>query len=204
MTLDRPLRSPDLLSAAESLLLVLDVQEKLLPHITDSEVVVENCVRLLRAAGSFGVLTVLTEQYPKGLGPTTANIAAVTGSSPVTKAEKLRFSAAEATGWPTAGERDDGRHQVVVAGVETHVCVLQTALDLLAQGYRVFVAADATGSRRGLDHHVALNRLRDSGAAVVTTESVLFEWCEAAGTDVFKTIRDLVKGPTEAADRGRA
>jgi nicotinamidase-related amidase len=198
-----PSRSPDLLSAAESLLLVIDVQERLMPHIAGGEAVEANCVRLLRAAELFGVLTVVSEQYPRGLGATVGKVTAAASSSAATKIEKLRFSAAEATGWPPAGEREDGRHHVVIAGVETHVCVLQTAFDLLSRGYRVFVAADATGSRRDVDYDVALNRLRDGGAAVVTTESVLFEWCEAAGTEAFRAVRDLVKGSMEEEKPGR-
>ena len=196
MTPDGPLRSPDLLSAAESLLLVVDVQERLLPHIAGGEEVEANGLRLMQAAQLFGVPVTISEQYPKGLGPTVASLAAAARAAapPVAKVEKLRFSAAEATGWPPAGERIDGRHQVVLAGIETHICMVQTALDLLSAGYRVFIVADATGSRRERDSHVALNRLRDGGATVVTTESVLFEWCEAAGTDAFKKIRDLVTG----------
>lgn len=202
MVPERPVRSHDLLSAAESLLLVVDMQEKLLPHIARSDAIAENCIRLLRAAELFGVLTVLSEQYPKGLGPTVATVADAADSARATKIEKLRFSVAEATAWPPAGERTDARHQVVMAGIETHICVAQTALDLLSRGYRVFIAADATGSRRDFDCDVALNRLRDGGAAVVTTESVLFEWCEAAGTEAFKAVRDLVK-ESRAADRAK-
>lgn len=197
MTQDRLARSPDLLSASESLLLIVDVQERLLPHIAHGAAVTENAVRLLRAADLFGVPVTVTEQYPRGLGQTVSDLADIlkeAAGAPVARAEKLRFSAAEATGWPAAGERQDGRHQVVVAGVETHVCVLQTTLDLLSQGYRVFVAADATGSRREFDRDIALNRLRDGGATVTTTESVLFEWCEAAGTEAFKWVRELVTG----------
>jgi nicotinamidase-related amidase len=195
MTSDHPLRSPDLLSAAESLLLLVDVQERLIPHVSGGETVTANCNRLARAAGLFGVPVTVTEQYPKGLGPTVPELASLFAGAdaiPANKAEKLRFSAAEATGWPPAGEREDGRHQVVLAGVETHVCVLQTAFDLLSQGYRVSVVADAAGSRRDLDRDAALARLRDGGATVTTTESVLFEWCEAAGTDQFKKVRELV------------
>lgn len=192
MPSDRPLRSHDLLSAAESLLLVVDVQDRLMPHIVEGDAVAANCVRLLTAAKVFGVPTLLSEQYPKGLGATVPAVTEAAGPD-VPKVEKFRFSAAEVTAWPPAGEREDGRHQVVLAGVETHVCVLQTAFDLLAQGYRVFIPADAVGSRRPLDRNTALNRLRDGGATVVTTESVLFEWCGEAGTDEFRAIRDLVK-----------
>lgn len=195
-------RSSELLSAPASLLLIVDVQERLTPHITDSTAVVENCERLIRGAAIFDVPVVVTEQYPRGLGPTIPALSqllsqgtddAPLNSRPIRISEKLRFSAADATGWPAAGERDDGRHQVVVAGLETHICVLQTSLDLLSRGYRVFVVADATGSRRLLDRDIARCRLRDSGATVTTVESILFEWCEVAGTDRFRLLRELVR-----------
>lgn len=195
-------RSPELLSATTSLLLIVDVQERLIPQIHGKEAVLDRCARLIRGAGLFQVPVVITEQYPRGLGPTVAALTdlftdnsgqRLLNGEPVPFTEKLRFSAAEATGWPAAGERQDGRFQVVLAGIETHICVLQTALDLLARGYRVFVAADAAGSRATLDHEIACHRLRDSGAALTTVESVLFEWCEVAGTDRFRQVRDLVK-----------
>ncbi len=184
-------RSPELLCAAESLLLVVDVQERLVPQIVGKEQVVRGCRTLLAGAELFSVPTTVTEQYPKGLGPTLPELAASFPPGVLT-AGKLRFSGAEATGWPAAGERTDGRHQVVLAGIETHICILQTALDLAAAGYRVFVAADATGSRCEVDHTTALARLRDCGVLIVTVESVLFEWCEAAGNARFKALRDLV------------
>jgi nicotinamidase-related amidase len=184
-------RSPDLLSSRESLLFAVDLQERLLPQIDDHETVVANCVRLLQAANLFEIPIALSEQYPKGLGPTAP---AVTSALPesVVLSEKLRFSGAEATGWPAAGERNDGRQQVALAGIETHICILQTALDLLSRGYRVYVVADAVSSRRRLDHDVALARLRDSGAVVTTAESVLFEWCETAEALQFKAMRNLI------------
>ena len=198
------LRSTESLSAASSLLVIVDVQERLVPQIDNSDAVVDQCKRLLRGAGIFGVPGVVTEQYPRGLGATVPAISqfvpasdapATPAAAAVVRTDKLRFSAAEATGWPAAGDRDDGRHQVVVAGLETHICVLQTSLDLLSQGYRVFVAGDATGSRRAFDRDAAFNRLRDHGVIVTTVESILFEWCELAGTDRFRQLRDLVKEP---------
>jgi nicotinamidase-related amidase len=189
-------RSPDLLSPLESLLFVVDMQERLLPHIVEHEAVALNCSRLMKAARLCSVPILVSEQYPKGLGATVPGITSLLSGPdgiPVGRVEKLRFSGAEATGWLPAGERDDSRHQVVLAGIETHICILQTALDLLSMGYRVYVVADAVGSRRRFDHDIALARLRDSGATVTTTESVLFEWCETADADAFKGIRDLVK-----------
>lgn len=188
---ERLSRSPELLSPRESLFLAVDLQERLLPHILDHAAVIENCVRLLNAAKLFEVPVALSEQYPKGLGNTVPSVGTAVPDDAV-RGEKLRFSGADAVGWPAAGERSDGRHQVVLSGIETHICVLQTALDLLSRGYLVYVVADAVSSRRRSDHDVALARLRDSGAIVTTAESVLFEWCETAESEKFKAMRDLV------------
>ena len=190
MTTPNSPRSLELLSAGESLLVVVDMQERLLPHIANAPVVRDQCVRLLRAAELFDVPAVLTEQYPGGLGSSDPELIAVAPARE--RPEKLRFSGAGALGWPPAAERDDARMQVVIAGIETHICVLQTALDLLSAGYRVFIVADAVGSQRPTDHEPALARLRDSGATITTTESVLFEWCEEAGTERFRALRRLL------------
>lgn len=183
-------RSPDLLCAAESLLLVVDMQERLLPRIDNTALVQKQCEKLLRAAEIFDVPACLTEQYPGGLGSTIPEL--VAAAPPRERPEKIRFSGALATGWPRAAERDDARTQVVIGGIETHICVLQTALDLLSWGYRVHVAADAVGSQRTSDHEPALRRLRDAGVTITTTESVLFEWCEEAGTERFRRMRELL------------
>jgi nicotinamidase-related amidase len=129
-----------------------------------------------------------SEQYPAGLGPTVERLA----THLPRVAEKRIFSCRECTdlisSWMTSGIR-----QVVVVGIETHVCVLQTALDLLSAGFEVYVVADAVGSRTDLDRDVALNRLTQSGVTVTTTESVLFEWCETSSAPEFKQISQLVR-----------
>src|SRR5690606_31489435 len=134
-----------------------------------------------------------TEQYPRGLGPTVPELAELLSERP----EKQRFSCAEALAWGSANEPTDpqlrDRTKVVLAGIEAHVCVLQTALDLLADGYQVSVAAAAVGSRRRLDRQIGLQRMADTGAVITTTESILFEWCETAAADEFKEISRLVK-----------
>jgi nicotinamidase-related amidase len=184
-----PFRSPLVLHREHSRLVIVDVQEKLVPAIFDSQAVVANDRFLCEGARLFGVPIHITEQYPKGLGPTVAALAELAAVSPA----KQRFSGGEALGWPPAAEITDGRHQIVVAGIEAHVCVLQTALDLLAMGYSVFVAADAVGSRNPLDKQIALDRLRDSGATILTVESVLFEWCEASDAAEFKALSAMLK-----------
>lgn len=181
-------RNPELLSAANSRLLIVDVQDKLLPPIANGPRLVHNCRRLIDGAKIVAVPVFGTEQYPQGLGPTTAELATRMGS----RVEKVIFSCAAVLGWGQAAEVTDEREQVVVAGMETHVCVMQTVLDLIAGGFRVYVPVDAVGSRGELDAKIALERMAASGATLTTVESVLFEWCEKAGTPEFKQIQKLI------------
>ncbi len=190
-------RSPLLLEAATSALLVVDIQEKLLPLIPSRSTLVWNTRRLIDAASLLEVPVAATEQYPKGLGPTVAELAERLPPAE----EKIFFSCAECGGiferWKEAG-----RFQIVVAGMETHVCVQQTGLDLMAAGFDVFLCIDALGARHALDHDTALRRLESNGATLTTCESVLFEWCERAGTDVFRKVSQLVREspPTATVD----
>lgn len=181
------LRSRDLLARDDSRVLLVDVQEKFVPTIPDVERLIANCRKVLRGAQILGVPISATEQYPRGLGTTVAPLAELVGP----RIEKLRFSSAECLDWVTADKED--RSKVVVVGIETHVCIQQTALDLLAAGFNVYVPADAVASRRPFDRDIALQRLRDAGATITTTESVLFEWCETAAAAEFKQISELVK-----------
>jgi nicotinamidase-related amidase len=182
------LRSPELLAAENSRLLIVDVQEKLLPLIPVAERLVHNCRRLLDGARIVSVPRFGTEQYPKGLGHTQPELAERLGAIP----DKVCFSCVGVLGWGTASELADDRDQIVVAGMETHVCVLQTVLDLIAGGFRVYVPADAVASRSEMDWRIALERMASSGATITTVESVLFEWCRQAGTPVFKEIQKLI------------
>ncbi len=182
------LRSPELLSAGNSRLLIVDMQQKLLPLIPVAERTIRNCRRLIEGAGVLSVPVFATEQYPKGLGGTVPELAELLAGIP----SKVRFSCTEVLNWGSAAEQEDDRDQIVVAGIECHVCIQQTVLDLLADGYRVFVPADAVASRHKLDWRMALDRMSASGATLTTTESVLFEWCEVAGTPEFKEISRLI------------
>jgi len=182
-------RSPELLSRGDSRLLIVDMQEKLLPFIPVAGKVIRNCRRLIEGAQALGVPIYSTEQYPKGLGATTPELAPFFDAIPA----KQRFSGAQALGWGIAGSQPDDRFKIVVAGIEAHVCVQQTALDLMAQGFRVFIPADAVASRGKLDWKIALDRLSASGATLATTESVLFEWCETSAAPEFKQISKLIK-----------
>ncbi|MEX0824617.1 MAG: hydrolase [Pirellulaceae bacterium] len=191
-----PPRSPRRLDRHSAALLIVDIQEKLLPTIVARRTLVWNTSRLVRAAGLFNVSVDVTEQYPQRLGGTESD---VLSSTEPPRHEKKAFSAAACEGL-VAKWSDAGTRQIVIAGIESHVCVLQSCLDLLSEGYEVFVVVDAIGSRHPLDHDTAVRRMRDEGATVLTTESVLFEWCETAAHDQFKALSALVKetGPEPA------
>jgi nicotinamidase-related amidase len=181
-------RSPELMNRDDAALLVVDMQVRLLPLIPRHRRLVWNVRRLLEGAHLLAVPAAGTEQYPQGLGSTAPELAPYLATIPA----KLAFSAGEC-GAIFSTWRDQGRWKIVVCGIETHVCVAQTVLDLLAEGFRVFVPVDAVGARYAVDHDTALGRLEASGATLTTTEAVLFEWCERAGTPEFKGISQLVR-----------
>jgi nicotinamidase-related amidase len=186
-------RSPELMNADDTLLCVVDVQERLLPAIAGAGRIVWNTRRLIEGAGILGVEVVATEQYPEKLGPTVEPLASLI---PSPRPGKLDFSSG-ACGELFAGRLNSstngGRHRVLLCGIETHVCVQQSAYDLTAAGFQVFLASDATGTRHAPDHEIALRRLESAGVVLTTTEAALFEWCAAAGTPQFKQISRLVK-----------
>jgi nicotinamidase-related amidase len=176
------------LTAADSVLVVVDVQDKLLAKIPTAATLVRNTAFLLDAAALLGVPAVGTEQYPKGLGPTTAELAR---RLPAGLPAKTAFSCCGAAGF-LADLRGLGRPNVVLAGMETHVCVLQTALDLLEVGLTVYLPADALASRSAIDHDTALRRLERAGAVPTTAEAVAFEWVADASHPQFKAFSRLV------------
>lgn len=180
-----------LLDHRSSALLLIDLQEKLMPAMHEPAAVLRNVLILLGAAERLAVPTLVTEQYPQGLGPTVPAIGEpVQGRDIVFP--KLAFSAA---GEPAVMARLEQlrRTQVVVAGVEAHVCVLQSAIALQQRGYQVFVVADATTSRQPRSAGLALERLRHNAVSVVTTEMVVFEWLGRAGTDAFRELSRLIR-----------
>ena len=179
-------RSPELMSCGDTALLVVDVQEKLVAAIADGPRVAWNIRRLIDGAKVLGLAVVATEQYPKGLGPTVHELAERLGIMP----SKLTFSYGGCPGLLDELQAR-GIHKILVCGIETHVCVQQTVLDLLTDGWRVYVAANAVGSRFEIDHRIALGRMDSAGATITTAEAALFEWCEAAGTAEFKQISQL-------------
>ena len=181
-------RNPELMSRGDTGLLVIDVQEKLIGAIADGQRVVWNIRRLIDAAKALGLPVAATEQYPKGLGPTVGELAERLGPLP----SKLTFSAGGCPGL-LKDFKTRGIHKILVCGIEAHVCVQQTVLDLLADGWRAYVAVDAVGSRFEIDYRTTLGRMDSAGATLTTTEAAMFEWCESADTLEFKQISQLAR-----------
>lgn len=181
-------RSPELMTSGETTLLVVDVQEKLIGLIPEHQRLVWNIRRLIDGAETLGVKVLATEQYPQGLGRTVAELLPKLGEVP----DKVTFSC-RGCAEPFEQLQQQGVFRVLVTGIESHVCVQQTVLDLLASGFRVYLAVDAIGARGQLDHDIALRRMESAGATLTTTEAALFEWCQTAGRPEFKQISALVK-----------
>lgn len=173
-----------LIDAPRSQLLVIDAQARLMPAIAEHESVAESIVWLVRAAQKVGVPVAATEQYPKGLGHLVPAVRDLLPEGAI--AEKMHFSCVAARCLP--GMPGSDRPQIVLCGVEAHVCVLQTALELVEEGKEVYVVADAVGSRRHLDRDLALWRMREEGVRVVSREMVVFEWLGEAGTALFRDV----------------
>ncbi|MGD9648711.1 MAG: hydrolase [Pirellulales bacterium] len=186
-------RSPELMSRDDTALLVVDVQEKLVRLLPDHERLIWNVGRLVRAAQLLGLPVLGTEQYPQGLGGTVAELATLLGSCEA----KTAFSSASCQGISTQ-LADRGVSRVCLAGMEAHVCIQQSAYDLLAAGYRVYLPVDALGSRYAIDYQTALRRLESAGAVLTTVEAAMFEWCQDSAAPQFKDISKLVRetGPT--------
>ena len=181
-------RSPDLMNAEDSALLVVDAQVKLLEIIPQRARIVWNIRRLLDAADALHLPVAATEEYPDRLSPTVPELRERIRTAP----NKMCFSAC------VCGEifeqwRADNRYRVLLCGIESHVCILQTALDLAASGFEPYVAVDAVGSRYAIDYEFALRRMESSGVILTTTETAIFEWCRTADHPEFKKISALAK-----------
>ncbi len=179
-----------LIKAKDSCLVVIDMQERLVPAMQAPARTIRNTRLLIQAASRLEVPVLLTEQYPKGLGATVKEIASVAKGHPVY--EKLHFSCMEDQGFAQAFKAT-GRRQAVITGMEAHICVMQTAAHLMEEGHEVFVVTDATSSRSLESEKACLDRLQAIGAGIVTTEMVVFEWLGKAGTDAFKELLPLIK-----------
>jgi nicotinamidase-related amidase len=178
------------LDRARAALVVVDVQEAFRPAVLDFERVAANVATLVRGARILGLPTLVTEQYPKGLGRTVPEVAEHLDA--VEPIEKVCFSAVQADGF-SRGLQEQRRDQVVLCGIESHVCVNQTAEDLLADGVEVHVAQDAVTSRTEENRALGLHKMERSGATVTSVETALFELLRQAGTPEFKEVQALVK-----------
>lgn len=179
-----------ILDRHHTLALCVDIQERLLPHIHGHEELVRRSATLIKGLRILDVPIIVTEQYTKGLGTTVPEISAALGTyQPI---EKMSFSCC---GNPDveAAVLSSKRHQIIVFGIEAHVCVQQTVLDVLMQGHKVVVIDDCVSSRSANDARVAIERMRQAGAVISTMESVLFELLRVSGTQEFKSISALVK-----------
>lgn len=187
-------RSASLMQAARSQLLIIDVQERLVPAMSEPDAVVSACAFLGQVAGMCSVPVVVSEQYPKGLGHTVPEVlAACTKPAVVTKTAFSAVREAKIITRLRKKRSDQRRDQIVLCGVEAHVCVLQSALELVATGFEVFVVADALSSRQLGSRDVALSRMAHAGVIPVTSEMVAFEWVGDAKARPFKPISALVR-----------
>lgn len=178
------------LDTQTTLLAIIDVQEKLVAAL-DKDVVVKRAAILAQAANILKIPTIVTEQYPKGLGNTVNEVKKhLSPDTPII--EKTAFSALKAEGF-SEKLKSFGRKQIVVCGIETHVCVHQSVADLLNEGYDVYVAKDACASRNKYEFKQGIERMRENGAKITCLEIVLFEWLKDAKNPCFKEIQALIK-----------
>ena len=183
-------RNNKLLSRESTALLLIDVQEKILNVMLNKESLIENCIKLIRGFKILNIPIFYSEQYPKGLGPTThLLLKELEGLSAI---QKTTFSCLGA-GSLFQRLRDNNVTQVVIAGIESHVCIQQTVFDLLSNDFQVDVCSDAVSSRKENDLNTALARMRNNNAEITTVESVLFELLEDSDTEEFKKISSIIK-----------
>lgn len=184
-------RTPIHFSPTDAVLVVVDMQERLLPAIAEGERVVKRAAVMIEAAKILGIPVIWAEQYKKGLGETDPAIAAAIGEA-AKPLEKMAFGC---LGDPALSQAvaQTGRRQLLLVGIETHVCVLQTALKGLHEGYTVFLAEDATSSRRPSDRETALRRMTQAGVVPASVEMLIMEALECAGGEKFKAILPLLK-----------
>lgn len=174
-----------ILNAKQSQVLLIDIQSRLAPAIFDSAAVSQAAAWVLQIASLCEVPVLATEQYPKGLGHTLPALLELLPEQAIF--EKIHFSALKEKAIAEAIAVKN-RPQVVVIGTESHVCVLQSVLDLLAAGYQVFVVIEAVGSRTPENKQLALSRMQQAGAVIISQEMLAFEWLERAGTELFRQI----------------
>ncbi|MGI5997759.1 MAG: hydrolase [Lutispora sp.] len=177
------------LNKEEAILLIIDIQEKLAPAINQGDSVIKNTNVLVAAAKNMDIPIIVTEQYPKGLGPTVPEIEE--NLEGVEKFDKITFTAC--TEGVIESLNKTGRKKVIITGMETHICVFQTTRDLLNQGYDVFIAADGVSSRTEENKSNGLELMRDMGAVISNTETILYDLLKVSGTPQFKALSKLIK-----------
>jgi nicotinamidase-related amidase len=174
----------------ETAAIVIDIQEKLLPHIHEGENILQNCLKLIDGLKVLTIPIIITQQYTRGLGST---VPAIINKFPEFRyIEKITFSCCDEPAFSEQVTRLD-KPSIVLCGIESHVCVLQTCLDLLKMGITPFVVEDCVSSRRLNDKLIAVERMRQEGAQITTMESLLFELTRSAGNEIFKSISRIVK-----------
>jgi nicotinamidase-related amidase len=175
----------------DTLAVIIDIQERLFPHIYDNEKLLDNSVKLISGLQTLEIPLVITEQYTKGLGKTLEPIVKQleTSYEPI---EKIDFSCYGSSDFANLIKKHNKRN-IIIFGIETHVCVLQTTLDLIENGYNPIIIEDCVSSRKINDKNIAIERMRQEGAIISSLESILFELCRKAGNDNFKSISKLVK-----------
>ena len=178
------------LDKQEAVLVIVDIQERLAAVMGERKKVIDNCLHLIEVSKLLNIPILLNEQYPKGLGPTVNEIREAL--RPYEPLEKVTFSCCRGGSFLNVLAAS-GRKKVILAGMETHVCVLQTVIDLLKAGYPVHVVKDATCSRTPDNFTAGTEFMRDAGAVITCTETVLFQLLEKAGTDEFKAISKRIK-----------
>jgi nicotinamidase-related amidase len=170
--------------------LVIDMQEKLFPHVADRDLILKRTCMLIEGLKIFDIPILVTQQYPKGLGETINEIkGCLKEFKPI---DKVAFSCCGEQNFTKKLSNGDTEN-IIICGIETHVCVMQTALDLLDDGYQPIVVEDCVSSRQLNDKHIAIERMRREGVIITTYESILFEICAKAGTEPFKALSKLVK-----------
>lgn len=166
-------------------ILCIDIQDKLVKMLDSAERIKRNSVKLMKAASILDINTIITEQYPKGLGSTIDKIKSIADFKTI---EKTTFSALKTPGFPEIKTEN-----VIIFGIETHICVYQTALDLIEKGKNVYIIADCSSSRFGFNHETALSALKQQGAIIETLEMVLFQFLKSSKHPNFKEVQALIK-----------
>ncbi len=173
----------------DTAILVIDTQEKLIRVIENKEMIVKNIKKLLEACFLLGVNSYFTEQNPLKLGKT---ISILLANNPRSIAGKMSFSCMECTKI-IRQLKEEGVKNIILTGIETHVCVQQSALELIDDGFNVYIPIDGVGSRNYMDHEIAQTRIQSAGGVISTTESIIFELCKTADRKEFRSISKLIK-----------